>query len=50
MQYIKGEYIKRYKKSLNDAVRSESIAGHFLLSLLAPDHWILEGIGDKPRE
>ncbi|KAL5545247.1 hypothetical protein UlMin_009031 [Ulmus minor] len=40
MQYIKGEYLKKYKKPLNDAVHSET-SGHyrtFLLSLLGPNH------------
>ncbi|XP_059642664.1 annexin D5-like [Cornus florida] len=40
MQYIKAEYHKIYKKSLNDVVRSE-ISGNyrtFLLSLLGPIH------------
>ncbi|XP_076948136.1 annexin D5-like [Bidens hawaiensis] len=40
MQYIKAEYHKKYKKSLNDAVHSET-SGHyrtFLLSLLGPNH------------
>ncbi|KAD4384201.1 hypothetical protein E3N88_24369 [Mikania micrantha] len=40
MQYIKAEYHKKYKKSLNDAVQSET-SGHyqsFLLSLLGPNH------------
>ncbi|XP_076894340.1 annexin D5-like [Bidens hawaiensis] len=40
MQYIKAEYYKKYKKSLNDAVHSET-SGHyrsFLLSLLGPNH------------
>lgn len=39
MQYIKAEYHKKYKKTLNDAVHSE-ISGHyraFLLSLLGPN-------------
>ncbi|KAK6921386.1 Annexin repeat [Dillenia turbinata] len=38
LQYIKAEYHKKYKKSLNDAVHSET-SGHyrtFLLSLLGP--------------
>nr|GMD26363.1 annexin D5 [Ipomoea batatas] len=40
MQYIKGEYHKKFKKSLNDAVHSET-SGHyraFLLLLLGPNH------------
>ncbi|XP_028078983.1 annexin D5-like isoform X1 [Camellia sinensis] len=40
MQYIKAEYQKKYRKSLNDAVHSET-SGHyrsFLLSLLGPNH------------
>ncbi|CAM8950696.1 unnamed protein product [Rhodiola kirilowii] len=40
MQYIKGEYRKKYGKSLNDAVQSET-SGHFktfLLALLGPSH------------
>ncbi|XP_076894339.1 annexin D5-like [Bidens hawaiensis] len=40
MQYIKAEYHKKYKKSLNDAVHSDT-SGHyrsFLLSLLGPNH------------
>lgn len=40
MQYIKAEYLKKYKKTLNDAVNSET-SGHyrtFLLSLLGPNH------------
>ncbi|KAL0326799.1 UNVERIFIED_CONTAM: Annexin D5 [Sesamum angustifolium] len=40
MQYIKAEYHKKYRKSLNDAVHSET-SGHyrtFLLSLLGPTH------------
>ncbi|XP_030472929.1 annexin D5 [Syzygium oleosum] len=40
MQYIKAEYHKKYKKTLNDAVHSET-SGHyrtFLLSLLGPKH------------
>ncbi|KAF3438307.1 hypothetical protein FNV43_RR21069 [Rhamnella rubrinervis] len=39
MEYIKAEYRKKYKKTLNDAVRSET-SGHyrtFLLSLLGPN-------------
>ncbi|KAI3523507.1 hypothetical protein L1887_01689 [Cichorium endivia] len=40
MQYIKAEYHKKFKKTLNDAVKSET-SGHyeaFLLSLLGPNH------------
>ncbi|XP_015883699.1 annexin D5 [Ziziphus jujuba] len=40
MQYIKAEYAKKYRKTLNDAVHSET-SGHyrtFLLSLLGPNH------------
>ena len=40
MQSIKAEYQKKYKKSLNDAVHSET-SGHyrsFLISLLGPSH------------
>ncbi|KAI3791279.1 hypothetical protein L2E82_05002 [Cichorium intybus] len=40
MQYIKAEYHKKYNKTLNDAVKSET-SGHyqtFLLSLLGPNH------------
>ncbi|XP_028805505.1 annexin D5 isoform X1 [Neltuma alba] len=39
MQYIKVEYLKKYKKTLNDAVHSET-SGHyraFLLALLGPN-------------
>lgn len=39
LQYIKSEYLKKYKKTLNDAVHSET-SGHyraFLLSLLGPN-------------
>ena len=39
MQYIKAEYRKEYKKTLNDAVNSET-SGHyrtFLLALLGPN-------------
>ncbi|KAJ6760129.1 ANNEXIN [Salix purpurea] len=39
MQYIKAEYLKRYRKTLNDAVHSET-SGHyraFLLALLGPN-------------
>lgn len=40
MQYIKGEYLKKYKKTLNDAVHSETSSHYrtFLLSLLGPSH------------
>ncbi|KAI3778743.1 hypothetical protein L2E82_08126 [Cichorium intybus] len=40
MQYIKAEYHKKHRKSLNDAVHSET-SGHyrtFLLALLGPNH------------
>ncbi|KAL4638025.1 hypothetical protein ACB092_03G121500 [Castanea dentata] len=40
MQYIKAEYQKKYGKTLNDAVHSET-SGHyraFLLALLGPSH------------
>uniref|UniRef100_A0A7N0TGK1 Annexin n=1 Tax=Kalanchoe fedtschenkoi TaxID=63787 RepID=A0A7N0TGK1_KALFE len=40
MQYIKQEYRKKYGKTLNDAVKSET-SGHyqsFLLALLGPNH------------
>ena len=39
MHYIKAEYLKKYKKTLNDAVHSET-SGHyraFLLALLGPN-------------
>ncbi|KAK8574252.1 hypothetical protein V6N13_097240 [Hibiscus sabdariffa] len=39
MQYIKAEYLRKYKKTLNDAVHSET-SGHcrtFLLALLGPN-------------
>jgi len=39
MQYIKAEYSKKHRKTLNDAVHSET-SGHyraFLLSLLGPN-------------
>ena len=42
MQYIKAEYLRKYKKTLNDAVHSET-SGHyrtFLLSLLGPNHQV----------
>ena len=38
MQYIKAEYLKKYGKTLNDEVQSET-SGHyrtFLLALLGP--------------
>ncbi|KAL3340449.1 hypothetical protein AABB24_028872 [Solanum stoloniferum] len=40
MQYIKAEYQKKHKKSLNDAVHSETSGDYrtFLLSLLGPGH------------
>ncbi|KAK2632320.1 hypothetical protein EUGRSUZ_L01717 [Eucalyptus grandis] len=40
MQYIKTEYHKKYKKTLNDAVHSETSGYYrtFLLSLLGPNH------------
>ncbi|XP_051145216.1 annexin D5-like [Andrographis paniculata] len=40
MQYIKAEYEKKYKKSLNDAVHSETSSHYrtFLLSLLGATH------------
>lgn len=40
MQYIKAEYYKKYKKTLNDAVHSETSSHYrtFLLSLLGPNH------------
>ncbi|XP_019421629.1 PREDICTED: annexin D5-like isoform X1 [Lupinus angustifolius] len=40
LQYIKAEYLKKYKKTLHDAVHSET-SGHyraFLLSLIGPNH------------
>ncbi|MBA0558625.1 hypothetical protein Golob_015637 [Gossypium lobatum] len=40
MQYIKAEYLRKYKKTLNDAVHSDT-SGHyrtFLLSLLGPNN------------
>ncbi|XP_028805510.1 annexin D5-like isoform X2 [Neltuma alba] len=39
MQYIKAEYVKKYKKTLNDAVHSETSGNYraFLLSLLGPN-------------
>ncbi|KAL2344164.1 hypothetical protein Fmac_005449 [Flemingia macrophylla] len=40
MHYIKAEYLKKHKKTLNDEVHSET-SGHyraFLLSLLGPNH------------
>ncbi|CAI0442746.1 unnamed protein product [Linum tenue] len=38
MQYIKAEYLKKYKKKLNDAVHSETSGSYrkFLLALLGP--------------
>ena len=40
MQYIKAEYQKKYKKSLVDAVHSETSGNYrkFLLALLGPKH------------
>lgn len=41
MQYIKIEYVKKFGKSLNEAVHSET-SGHyrtFLLALLGPNHY-----------
>lgn len=40
MQYIKAEYLRKYKKTLNDAVHSETSSHYrtFLLSLLGPNH------------
>ncbi|XP_062118086.1 annexin D5-like [Humulus lupulus] len=40
MQYIKAEYLKKYRKTLNDAVHSETSSHYrtFLLSLLGPNH------------
>ncbi|XVF53749.1 hypothetical protein PTKIN_Ptkin05aG0123900 [Pterospermum kingtungense] len=40
MQYIKAEYLRKYKKALNDAVHSETSSHYrtFLLSLLGPNH------------
>ncbi|KAM6568061.1 hypothetical protein CsatB_016046 [Cannabis sativa] len=40
MQYIKAEYLKKYKKPLNDAVHSETSSHYrtFLLSLLGPNN------------
>lgn len=40
LQYIKAEYQKKYGKSLNDAVQSETSSHYrtFLLSLLGPTH------------
>ena len=40
MQYIKAEYHKKYHKSLNDVVHSETSGDYqsFLLSLLGPNH------------
>lgn len=40
MQYIKVEYRKKYNKTLNDAVHSETSSHYrtFLLALLGPNH------------
>lgn len=40
MKYIKTEYAKKYKKTLNDAVHSETSGNYrtFLLALLGPNH------------
>ncbi|KAJ1438652.1 OST-HTH/LOTUS domain [Sesbania bispinosa] len=40
MQYIKAEYSKKYRKTLNDAVHSETSSHYraFLLALLGPNH------------
>lgn len=40
MQYIKAEYLKKYRKTLNDAVHSETSGNYraFLLALLGPNH------------
>ncbi|KAK7314688.1 hypothetical protein VNO77_33215 [Canavalia gladiata] len=40
MQYIKAEYLKKYRKTLNDEVHSETSGDYraFLLSLLGPNH------------
>ncbi|KAG8488101.1 hypothetical protein CXB51_018313 [Gossypium anomalum] len=40
MHYIKAEYLRKYKKSLNNAVHSETSGQYqnFLLSLLGPSH------------
>ncbi|GAA0149706.1 calcium-binding protein [Lithospermum erythrorhizon] len=40
MQYIKAEYHKKHRKSLNDAVHKETSGNYrsFLLSLLGPNH------------
>lgn len=42
MQYIKAEYHKKYGKSLNDAVHSETSRHYrmFLLELLGPTHHV----------
>lgn len=40
LQYIKAEYMKKYRKPLGDAIHSET-SGHyrtFLLSLVGPNH------------
>jgi len=39
LQYIKAEYLKKYKKTLNDAVHSETSSHYraFLLLLLGPN-------------
>ena len=40
MEYIKAEYRRKYGKTLNDAVHSETSGNYraFLLSLLGPNH------------
>ncbi|CAI8595072.1 unnamed protein product [Vicia faba] len=40
MQYIKAEYAKKYKKTLNDAIHSETSGNYrvFLVALLGPNH------------
>ena len=40
MKYIKAEYAKKYKKTLNDAVHSETSGNYraFLLALLGPNN------------
>ena len=40
MQYIKAEYLKKHRKTLNDAVHSETSGDYraFLLALLGPNH------------
>lgn len=47
MQFIRAEYRRKYGKSLNDAVHSETSSHYrnFLLSLLGPNHWY-RGIRD----